>query len=456
MSDLILYSIILFTIYIGALIALSFFSTRGEDGKSYVIGNRNIGLFTTTCSMLAGQFNGGGVFFIITFGALFGFGMSFVASIGFLIGYVIQALLAKNIRKEAGQYGDITVPDLLNRRIGNKTAYFSGFIIVGKALLFGTAQILIAGKIIAAVFDLEDAYGIYGTAFVIGIYVYMGGYLTIVRTDILQWLFLFCVSVGIAVFVPFPGTAVVFNDFVEMPAIEKWGFIIFFIMLILSNADPWQRVMSAKNEKTAKQSLLFSGILISVFSFAVHVIVADWKNEIGHGFTFFSLFVEEALPALTLSILGIFTLTAVMSTIDTQIYLFTSAIMKNVLRVNPETDQKKYIRFSRIGTISLLVFIAVVASSIGSTIEFIVKAFSFAYILAPIMIMAMIWGSKGSDYKDRTAVLALLAGLGVYIPLFFNGSFAVIINNVIPATVTAVICLIGAGISFFTKKRLTE
>ncbi len=436
------YSILLLTIYVLIVLVLALWSGHKASHQGYVIGNRNLGLFSTICSMLAGQFNGGGVFIIFTFGLTIGYGQFWFA-MGFILGYIVLALCAKKVHYEGKIYGDVNVPDILARRVGRLTQNFTSFVVIGKALLFGTAQLLIAGTIIATIIGLPNIWGICLTAFLIGLYVAVGGYLTVIKTDILQWCLMFGIAMVIALFFPFPSFDIMTSEIIQTSENLKWGSLLFTLTLIISNADPWQRIQSSKTPIIAQKSLLLSSIIFMVFVILCIMVVKGSGLKAADNLTFFSLFENQALSPLVLSILGVFTLTAVMSTIDTQVQLFTSALAKNVLNIDIVKERKRFISVSRWSTVALLIFMALSASLVGNAMEFILKAFSFAYILAPIMVVSMIWGDTGDRFKDITCFIALLLGLVVYIYMYFNGYFTEMINNVIPAGVTLLICIMG-------------
>ncbi len=439
---LLTYSLIFLGAYIALLLFLTLHAYLQKDHAGYIIGNRNQNLFSTTCSMLAGQFNGGGVFIIITMGLAAGYGLLWIP-VGFLAGYILLACFAKKVHAEGLSYNDVNVPDILSRRLGPLTQYFGSFIIVGKALLFGTAQLLIAGTVTATLIGIPNVYGIMMIATLIALYVSFGGYATIIKTDIVQWLILFLIALSATFFLPFPTLSDISSEFIMIDPLQKWGFILFTFVLIISNADVWQRMMSAHSSETAQKSLCLSGGFFFLFVFALILIVKSWTISAGDHFTFFSLFEEQALSPLILATLGVFTLTAVMSTIDTQVQLFSSAVSKNILKIDATHERNSFIKASRIASFGLLITMTLIASLVDGTAEFILKAFSFAYILAPIMIASMLWGEKGSQYKDYTCLIALCIGLILYIYMFFNGYFSVMINNTLPAGVTAMICLLG-------------
>ena len=220
------------------------------------------------------------------------------------------------------------------------------------------------------------------------------------------------------------------------------GYALFTCMLILSNADVWQRVMSAKNVRTARKSLITSGLLFSVFWFFGLVITTSWATQIDVKYDFFALFNDRLLSPITLSILGVFTLTAVMSTIDTQVYLFTSAIAKNLMKLNLATSRIRYVRVTRYLTLGLLLFMAIAASFAGGTLQFVLKAFSFAYILAPIIVLALIWKEQ-SKTKDILCFISLSIGLAVYLIMYAQDLFSEMIYFCIPAGITSLLCFGG-------------
>ncbi len=422
MSPLTTYSLGLLVVYILAIIGLTWNARNKEDYQGYIIGNRSLGFFTTTCSMLAGQFNGGGVFLIFTFGLLFGFGLMWF-SLGFVIAYIIMAIFARHVYEEGLKHKDINVPDIIHRRIGRLSLRFSSFVIITKALLFGSAQLLIAGSVIAIILGLSKTSGIWLTAIVIASYVSIGGYLTVAKTDVLQWCFMFLTAASVVYFLPFPPSTEIINDISNTPLSFKIGLALFSMTLMLSNADPWQRIQSSQSTRVARLSLITASLIFVLFVFLSMFFVRYFGQSYGSDINFFDLFKQGNIPPIVLAILGVFTLTAVMSTIDTQVQLMTSTLTKNILKIDMVERHDQFIQKSRLATFS------------GESTEFILKAFSFAYILAPVMMIAMIWGKASDRYKDFICFVGLSLGLIVYIYMFFNGHFSQIINNVIPAAI---------------------
>lgn len=446
MDALTLYSSLMLAAYAIILLGLGYWAYRQENHAGYVIGNRNIGLFTTLCSLLAGQFNGGGVFLTFFFAMTIGFG-GLLGGLGFTIGYFIIACFAKKIRTDSEKYGDVTVPDFINRYIGTMSHKFTTFIITGKAVLFGTAQLLIAGSVVALVLDIDKTWGIIGTTSLIAIYMFLGGYLTVVKTDVVQWCLLFIIATIGLFFIPLPSTEKLTSDIINTPISILSGLFFFTLILILSNADVWQRIMSASSVSTSKKSLIYSGITYFIFLFVILALWIFWKDngDIEPTKNFFSLFENQTLSPFVIASIGCFTLISVMSTIDTQVYLFTSAIAKNAIGLNIQTDRIRYVRITRILTLALLLTMAVTAIFAGSTLDFILKAFSFAYILAPIIMMSVL-SKQSNRYKDFLCIIALLIGLAVYLYMFFAIEKTTLIEQCIPSAITALICICGYGL----------
>ena len=97
---------------------------------------------------------------------------------------------------------------------------------------------------------------------------YVGGYITVIRTDVLQWSLLSLIFIPALFYYPTPTVSEITTDVVNMGTKGAIGFLLFTFMLIISNADVWQRMMSAKNAVTAKKSLVWSGVIFLIFQFA--------------------------------------------------------------------------------------------------------------------------------------------------------------------------------------------
>lgn len=431
-------------IYAAALITLSLWSYRTQDARSYVIGSRRVGLLTTTSSTLAGQFNGGGVFLVFTWAMTVGYG-SVWSTLGIALGYVVLALFARRIHHEAEVHDYINLPDLMAQHLGPGAAKFTSGIIIGKAVLFSTAQLMIAGKLVSLLFGVPPVTGVFGTAGFVAVYLWLGGYLTVVRTDLFQWMLLLGFVLAPLAVQPWPERGEVWMDLATTPSSELWGMVLFSAALTSSNADSWQRLFSARTASVGRASMLLVGPIFCLFIFAGTLNAKAFKLAIGADeLSFFQLFTGQGLHPMALAALGVFTITAVMSTIDTQIFLFSSALSKTLLGIDLEADRERYLRVSRLSTVGLLAFLAVVASTVGSTLEFVFKAFSLAFILSPVAVYACLVEARPDRFRDRAAVLALSLGLVVYLVMFlFTSAFQNIVNTLVPVAITSVACWIA-------------
>lgn len=445
------YSLLFLGFYILLLVVVSIIANRESD-SGFIIGNREIGYGGTISSLLAGQFNAGGVFIIFTFTALMGYG-TILFSLSFILPYMILAFFSRRLYTEAKENQYLMPTDFVRQRLGCLSEKFINLIIILKAILFSISQIMIAGHVFDLLFNMSAVYGIVLTTGIIWLYSISGGYKNVIRTDILQWLFMcILVFVSIIFFDHHNNVETIVSDLNKMASSETYiGMLIFVTLLMISNADPWQRIFSSKSPKVAARSLISSGLIFGIFGASITFVAVALFSMTGgapEGLAksqlFFSLFNHSGvIPTVILSLLGAFTLICLMSTVDTQTNLFATSITENILGKQHKQNRKKFIYVSRISMSILLFLVALGSSLIGHSMEFLFKAFSLAYIIGPVFIYALLKDASPSSLRDKLALFSLLLGFSVYIYMFFGGYFSEIINAGIPSGVVIVSICIG-------------
>lgn len=414
-------------IYFIILALIIYFSSRKENKDDYLIGNRKVGILGTVASLASGFRDGAGIAVWITLAIFFGFGALWL-TVGMSLALFLLAVFAPKIREIAYKRKYITVGDYFKDSFGNKTALISSLIITIGALLISAAQLFVSGTIFSTLLGVPSNIVIFLIAGIIAVYLMIGGYKTVIKTDIFQWGIIMLFAITPFLLKETAITNISLNTLLSPGLNNIIGFIAISFLIVFSGADVWQRMFSSSSSKNAKKSLLLTiptYLLISIgliiFGYGIKSFVGDATDP------FFAFFTSTASPIL-ISLFGLFIAVSIMSTIDTQIFLASSTIIKNIF------PNKNEIYISRIIIPIALIVLSFLAISDGSIIEFVFGAYTSLTVLFPLFLLASF--TNKNRKLDIGLSTVIISSFTIYILLFSFGYFENILYTLIPGIVS--------------------
>lgn len=440
MTSVVTYSMAFLAIYIFFVAILAWSSSKGETSSGYLIGDRNVGLLPTLASLASGFRDGAGLAAWVTLAVYFGFGALWL-TVGMVIGLVVLGFLASGLRNLAAEQGFLTVGDLISHRIGIKTARTASLLIALTALLYAAAQLFVGGRVLASLMGVSSTNGVIASGLIVGAYLWLGGYKSVIRTDLLQWLVIMAV-IGL----PFALMGQYPKDLSPMPFFEidsstALGFTGISFLVVASSADVWQRIFSSASGTTARNALWLTAPVYLIISVAVVILgltIASVAVDSNPSEALFDVFSVPSTSPVAVALLGVFIVAAVMSTLDTQIFLFASTFVREIARIQNEEEEAelaKGYRLTMAGTIIILGFVAV---SIGDIVEFLFGAVTLGTVVLPVLFIAALSNSRETDGR---LALSLLIGAVVYVWLFSSGAFENLVYTLVPSAVATVLCV---------------
>lgn len=436
--------IILITLgtYVGALILLALRDARRHTVAKFMIAERQVGWFGTMASIAGNLRDGAGLAAWVLLGIYYGFGALWLTT-GLALALLLLGLFAPEIRRLAGEGDYITVNQLIAARVGRHTARLSVHVIAVTALLYAGAQVYVSGRLFASLLAIPAPLGMALTALVVGTYIAVGGYATTIRTGIVQW----CIIMVIVVLpwiVGRSGSLSVGLETLTSPGLASGlAFAGISFLVTFSSADIWQLLFSASSPRTARTGFLVTipvYYLISVglvlFAYAVRSAVGP---GVAPGDAFFALFSLPSIPPFVLAIVGVFVAAAVMSTLDSQVFLFTSTVVRELLPSNVDSNSPLMEKRSRVVLMGTMAVLALVAASIGNIIEFLFSAVTLGTVLTPVLLLAVLRPNCGERF-DKLVTGAVLVAAVVYAVLFAKGAFANLALTLVPASIATGLC----------------
>lgn len=182
-----------FGLYLAIMFAIGlYFYFRTETMSDFILGGRSLGAFPSAISSVASDFSGWLLMGLPAFAMTGGMGAFWIAFGLFLGTFANWTLVAPRLRQQSYDLGDAcTVPTFLERKLNDPTNFLR--IVLSLAILFFfafyTASGFVAGgKLFNVLFDVNYHVAITIGAVVVLSYTFLGGYLAVSWTDVIQGL----------------------------------------------------------------------------------------------------------------------------------------------------------------------------------------------------------------------------------------------------------------------------
>lgn len=195
---------IVFIAYLMILLVITYFTyNRSKNASDYVLGGKQVGGVYLALSERA---TGESAWLLLGLtGEAFLLGMQAIwIALGCLLGVIlIWFLLAKRLREIAEKTGSLTVSSLIARRFpgSEKTiGMMSASIVVFFFLFYIEAQFYGGGKILHDTFGMDPLWGCVIGSVIVVFYSMLGGFITVVATDVLQAILMIITLIVLPVF----------------------------------------------------------------------------------------------------------------------------------------------------------------------------------------------------------------------------------------------------------------
>ncbi len=389
--------------YFISLISIGYYIMKqaetGKENESFLAADRNMGLIRTTGSAAATDLGGG---FSIAMGGLgfsIGISGSWLIGVSALSACLAALLLAPKLHRWSVKVKGLTTGDLFESRFDKKTGMMAALLIGLAWWTFVGGQVIAGAKLVAGTIGLDVTTTIIIAGVIILLYTSMGGLKAVITLDVYQLVILTIGVVGVLVPMGLSkvgGFGALMDQLAANPetaGLTKWGavdwktavgwFLSIFPVWFISIAT-FQRVIAAKDEKTAKMGIFLTGIPIEWPIFAIgmtlvgllaHVLVPGLSDP------------ELATPTMIVTILPVGLsglvvaayMAAVLSTADSclmgSVAIFTNDIYRKL--INPKASDKQLMFVNRLAVLVLGAFAIGLAYRIPTVIDLVMYAYTF-------------------------------------------------------------------------------
>ena len=415
-------------------------SKKIPNNRNYIVGDRNEDTFSLTTSLTASAL-----------GAWILFGPASAATwggIGAVIGYALGTAtpmffllnFGPKIRKEFPT--GLTLTQFIKKRFGLGILKVSLFLIFFYMTIFLIAEVTAIAYLLNYISNVPLWITSAITLIICLLYVLRGGFKLSVITDKYQFIFI-ALIILLSIFL-------ILGD-IESPSFELikknspllidknylpnyTAGLTFFIAVAATNLfhqGNWQRVFSAKNNSTLRNSLIYSSFLIFfiVFWMGYSGLIAYSLNpEVIPDLGFFDLLLKDKNSFTVIGVL-VLALSLTLSTIDTLINAISSLIIVNGDQINKSLKGKE-IKKKTNKIIFLLSIVVFIFASKGYSILYL---FLLADLLCSAAVVTIFYGFFNRKINSNLAFLSIICGL-LFGLLFFpsqNFQTSILVGNLI-------------------------
>ncbi|MER5523000.1 sodium:solute symporter [Streptomyces sp. NPDC002677] len=420
-------------IYLAGMLAMGWWGMRRARSKSdFLVAGRRLGpaMYSGTMAaiVLGGASTIGGVGLGYQYG-LSGAWMVFTIGLGLLALSVFFSARIARLKV-------YTVSEMLDLRYGGRAGVISGVVMWAYTLMLAVTSTIAYATIFDVLFDMNRTLAIVIGGSIVVAYSTLGGMWSITLTDMVQFV---VKTIGVLLLL-LPIAVVKAGGFAEMKAklpttyfdpLGIGGETIFTYVLIytfgmLIGQDIWQRVFTARGDRTAKWGGTVAGTYCLVYALAGAVIGTAAKvlyPKLGSPDDAFATIVKDELPIGVRGLVLAAALAAVMSTSSGALIACATVANNDIwsrIRGTARSGDHDEVRGNRVFILIMGVGVIGTAIALNNVVEALTVAYNLLVggLLVPIL-GGLLWkrgtvqGALAAVTVGGLAVIGLMAGYGI-------------------------------------------
>jgi len=411
-----------FLLYGVAIISMSVWFRRHRTGDEYLMANREASAFLVGAALFT--LVGGGE--LVAMPALgYTYGASAIALfLGYALGFAFLGIISSRIRVRLSEHLHLSLPDYVHvyfGRFAGTLTFLISFAAFSALLLI---QFTAGGQILNSLSSISYTRAVLLTAVIATTYLFIGGFRTVLATDVVQG-FARLLLVPLIAFVAAKGLghATIIRPVESLPLATWISLTVTGFFTAASSADVWQRIYAAKSDQAARRGLFGGGVMLLVFGgFLVSLgIVARQSAAITSPDSAFTQTLSQLLPFWAVLLAVVFVLSTIMSTADTELFLLSGMLHRELIRFRGANAPQTIAAKESIWETRLLMLL-IAGAAMGLSFVFRELVSIYTWLLSTILVMApMILASLFLPRQRLSAVLSLTCNLAIFVILAFFG-----------------------------------
>ncbi|MFQ6608655.1 MAG: sodium:solute symporter [Fidelibacterota bacterium] len=441
---------IVILIYFTVVLGIGLFRNKrrfSEDESDYLLAGRKLTIFPFTASLVATWY--GGILGVGEFTFTYGISNWVVFGLPY---YIFALLFAFFVAGKIRQSESFTIPDRFHQAYGRGPAIISAVLVM--ILASPAPYILSVGVLLGFLFDLPLLPALILATLLSMIYIYRGGFRSVVRTDVLQFMLMFT---GFGALVLFAFSK--YGGFGELTGkLNIMGkslhltwhggnstqyIVVWFFIALWTFVDPgfYQRCAAAKSPAIARRGILISILFWVAFDFLTLTaglysvllptgVVTDAKLAL-------PLLGMEILPPLLQGLFFAGLLATIMSTVDSLGFISAITFGRDIMARRKENS----IKWTQIGLVVVGIGSLIMAWAIPSVVDLWLTLGS---VVVPGLLLPFL-GTFLPQVKIPKVEWMMIASAGASIIWFLLGAADVPFLGVQPFYAGLVVSVIWTG-----------
>ena len=411
--------VLLLGIYFIVLIAVGLYTRHTEkNSAAFTNANRKASFLLITASLFA-LIGGGELITMATLSYSSGYGAMALFG-GVALGLFLLAGFGRKISKLSNEKNFYTLSGFFHAEYGVINSWLAAGITVTAFFSLLMVQLVAGGQLLAVLLGWPYELTVMTMAGVILIYLFAGGFRSVLNTDLIQAAVMLALAVVMLMYIEFPPNTDMEIQIESMPVLVVIQFIVIGCFVIIASADVWQRVFANTSVVTARWALIVAGILFlfyGVFLSKLGLAARIGFPDIDPNDAFF-IAITELVPENILPFAFMMIFAAIMSTADSEAFLVSQTIVKDFRKDPQSLDSDMEKKQSR----SIIAFILLLAGSLSLIFTNLILIYfsliSLVLILSPSVIASII-----STPSRSSVFLSITCGLIGAVALVISGHF---------------------------------
>jgi SSS family solute:Na+ symporter len=421
---------ILIVLYLTALLYLGLRRRLDSrtDAAELIVAGRRLTLPAFVASLVSTWY--GGILGVGEFSYLHGLSTWLVFGLPY---YIAAILFAVFLARRARESEVLTIPERLAAAYDNRTAGVGATVVF--LMTIPAAYVLMLGVLCEILFGWPFWLGVLaGTLFSMG-YVFLGGFRSVVRTDIFQFVLMF---IGFAVLLIVLGWRFGGLEFLQARLPDThltwhggnsaWYIATWYVIALATLIEPsfYQRCYAARTPAIARNGLFVSIGFWLVFDFlttSCGLYARALLPELADPVASFPALALEVLPIGLLGLFALSLLATVMSTIDSYSFVAASTFGQDVMCRLLGGSQDRVMYYTRIGLLISTVLAVLFAVFFRSAIEI---WYAFGSVGTPALLVPVFFAFVGRKRLSPSAALWSIAISGTLSLMWYLSQYVTV------------------------------
>lgn len=413
--------------YAFVVLAISFFTRRHVSVDEYLMGGRSASSILVGSALFT--LVGGGELIALT-SLAFVSGISALALfLGYSLGFSFLAAVAPRIRSMGDTARFLSLPDYIHQRFGKLAGHLVFLVSFGAFFAMLIIQFTAGGQLLQPLLKISYAQSVIVTAVIATTYLAIGGFKTVLATDLLQGasrmlmlpLIIYAVAGGTS-------TPVAPSVSVEPLSLTLWASLtITGFFAAAASSDVWQRIYAAKSDRAARTGFIVGAVSVLLFGYLLVQLgliakAADITKDPDMAFV---AAMSVTLPIWAQYLAAILVLSTIMGTADTELFLLAGMLGREASRVQgkhelAEIMGSQSLTKSRVYLLAVCVSAVILSLVFRELVAIYTWLLSAVLVIAPTVILSLYFRAKQAlvviGMLLNTATFAGLAYFGILLP----------------------------------------